>query len=72
MNVRTCLMDSDSDYMSDYGSDDESDYSMETDDEGYCYFCAQDLDHVNEFYDEEASRYYCMRCYHEIYKHGFL
>ena len=72
MNVRTCLGDSDSDDMSDYGSDDESNYSMETDDESCCYFCGEDLDYVEEYYDEEARRYYCIRCYNEIYKAGFL
>ena len=73
MNVRNYIMDDDSDYMSDYESEEEnSDFSMETDDEGYCYFCGEDLDYVDEYYDEEANRYYCIRCYNEIYKQGFL
>ena len=72
MNVRTCVMDDDSDYMPDYTSEEESDYSMESDEESSCYFCGEDLDYVEEYYDEEASRYYCMRCYTEIYKEGFL
>jgi hypothetical protein len=33
----------------------------------YCYYCRAELDYEeNEFYDWEAGRYYCERCWNEI------
>ena len=32
-----------------------------------CYYCQADLDYEdNEFYDEEADRFYCERCWNDI------
>jgi len=47
---------------------DETDSSSEFDTDGLCYYCNAELDYEdNEFYDEEADRFYCERCWNQIF-----
>ena len=46
---------------------DEEEYSSSSEEEENCYFCDAELDYEeNEFYDWEAGRFYCERCWHHI------
>ena len=69
-------LDSDSDYVLSTGSMEESDedsaYISTESGDGLCYYCSEDLDYVDEYWDIEACRYYCMRCYEDIHEQGFL
>ena len=47
---------------------DESYSSSDFDTDGLCYYCNAELDYEdNEFYDEEADRFYCERCWNKIF-----
>ena len=47
--------------------DDSEEYSSSSDEEQNCYFCDAELDYEeNEFYDWEAGRFYCERCWNHI------
>jgi hypothetical protein len=36
----------------------------------FCYYCETDLEvEENEFYDSEADRFYCRRCWNDIHEH---
>lgn len=36
----------------------------------FCYYCETDLEvEENEYYDSEADRFYCRRCWNEIHEH---
>ena len=71
MNERTTCMDNDFDYIPSESGSEESEGDCCSDD-GLCYYCSENLDYVDEFWDKEACRYYCMRCYEEIHEQGFL
>ena len=49
----------------------ESEYSSsDYDTDGICYFCQVELDfEENEYYDEQADRFYCKRCFEHILEH---
>jgi hypothetical protein len=50
--------------------EEDEDYSYSSngeDDEEKCYYCDADLDYEdNEFYDWEAGRFYCERCWNQV------
>ena len=71
MNEGASSMDDDSDYVPDENWSGESESDCSSDD-GLCYYCSENLDYVDEYYDTEACRYYCLRCYEEIHQQGFL
>jgi hypothetical protein len=38
-------------------------------DDYFCYYCETDLEYEdNEFYDSEADRFYCRRCWRDIHE----
>lgn len=40
----------------------------EYDTEGICFLCSTDLDYEeNEYYDSDTDRFYCKRCYEQIF-----
>jgi len=50
-------------------SDDESYSSSDYDTDGLCYYCSAELEYEeNEYYDTEADRFYCKRCFDTIYE----
>ena len=52
----------DSDTVSEHSSEDEYDT------EGICFLCSTDLDYEeNEYYDSDTDRFYCKRCYEQIF-----
>jgi len=57
-------VDNDPDYVP--STDDTDECSSDCSDCEKCYYCRADLDYEdNEFYDEEADRFYCERCWNE-------
>ena len=57
--------------MSEYDSleiiSDEEEYSSSDQEDEKCYYCDAELDYEdNEFYDWEAGRFYCERCWNGI------
>ena len=54
-----------------YEPSSESEYSSsDYDTEGFCYFCQVELEYEeNEYYDEQANRFYCKRCFEHILEH---
>ena len=49
-------------------SDDESYSSSDYDTDGFCYYCSAELDFEdNEFFDVDANRFYCERCWNQIF-----
>ena len=47
--------------------DDSEEYSSSGAEEEKCYYCDAELDYEeNEFYDWEAGRFYCERCWNHI------
>ena len=49
-------------------SDDESYSSSDYDTDGFCYYCSAELDFEdNEFFDVDANRFYCERCWNDIF-----
>ena len=49
-------------------SDDESYSSSDYDTDGLCYYCSAELDFEdNEFFDVDANRFYCERCWNQIF-----
>ena len=49
-------------------SDDYSSSDYDTD--GICYYCSAELEYEeNEYYDPEADRFYCKRCFEQIHEH---
>jgi len=46
---------------------DDSEYSSDCSECQKCYYCDAELDYEdNEFYDWEADRFYCERCWDQI------
>jgi len=50
-------------------SESESGYSSsDYDTDGFCYYCSAELEYEeNEYYDEDANRFYCKRCWDKIF-----
>jgi hypothetical protein len=52
-------------------SESDSEYSSsDYDTDGFCYYCSAELEYEeNEYYDEDANRFYCKRCFEHILEH---